>query len=167
MFEHLGKFALILVTGPQRSGTTIAARMIAADTGKQYVDEQAFEATDEIRFEAVLADLDGGVVQCPGMAFQIHRQGARDDVAVVFVRRAEEDIIASQRRIDWTHNDFEASRYGRAGIAARIKYEAWDDWQRSLVRHPYDVEYERLAAHQLWVSKERRRDFSPRQWMMA
>jgi len=41
MFKYLTKYNHILVTGPQRSGTTIAAKMIAKDTRHKYIKELA------------------------------------------------------------------------------------------------------------------------------
>ena len=40
MFEYLKEFPVVLVTGPQRSGTRICAKMIAHDTGHRFVDER-------------------------------------------------------------------------------------------------------------------------------
>jgi hypothetical protein len=42
VFEHLAVHRKILVTGSFRSGTTIAGKMIAHDTGHCYLDESAF-----------------------------------------------------------------------------------------------------------------------------
>ncbi|OBX35665.1 hypothetical protein A8U91_04739 [Halomonas elongata] len=51
MFEHLADETTIIVTGAHRSGTTIAAEMIAADTGKPCIREEAFEHRDIIAAE--------------------------------------------------------------------------------------------------------------------
>src|SRR5579875_68345 len=69
MFEHLAVHPMIVVTGPQRSGTRIAARMIAADTGHRFVDETEFLIKDEARFRALFRSPGGEafVVQAPHM----------------------------------------------------------------------------------------------------
>jgi hypothetical protein len=176
MFEHLDGFKVVLVTGPQRSGTTIVARMIAADTDLAYVDEQAFQATDVAKWRGLIETGDNFVIQCPGMCRWVHDYGLRDDVAVVMVRRDIDDIIASQKRIGWRYEQAEIANYadipaqyaswlnGHEMTIAEIKYRFWEEHQRGLIQNAYTVDYESLASHPLWVPKERRRFFAPRQW---
>ena len=66
MFENLAVHKKIVVTGPQRSGTRIGAKMIAADTGYQFVDEAEFLIKDSDLFREFL-QRDGVVVQAPHM----------------------------------------------------------------------------------------------------
>ena len=87
MFEHLSNYNVVLVTGPQRAGTTITARMIAHDTGLRYIDESAFAATDEVRWRRVVKSSERAVIQCPGMARFCHEFGDRPDIAVAFCWR--------------------------------------------------------------------------------
>ena len=44
VFEYLLHYHYVIVTGPQRSGTRIGAKMIAYDTGYTYVDEAEVKA---------------------------------------------------------------------------------------------------------------------------
>ena len=54
VFEHLLNFAVVLVSGPQRSGTTICAKMIAHDTGHTYIPESEYQFHDEAAFRAIV-----------------------------------------------------------------------------------------------------------------
>lgn len=167
LFEYLKAYQRVIVTGPQRSGTTITARIIAHDTGLEYVDEQAFRATDVDKWRGVVPSRTNYVMQAPGMCRYVHEFGACDDLAVVLVRRSVEDIEASQKRVGWNWDAFELDRYGLAadmGPIAQVKYDFWDSYQRALIKHPFEIAYEDLAGHPLWVSKDKRGNFGPRQW---
>jgi len=170
MFEYLAGFRAILVTGPQRSGTCITARCIAQDLGYKYVDEDDIGWRDasqnkENRLLAITQEGQGIVVQAPACAHICTVIGTQDDVAVVFVMRQVEDILASQERIGWPYEDVELNKYPeeyRLGTAAETKYAYWEGVQKPLIRHPFEVEYESLRGHPLWI--EDRRGFGPRQW---
>jgi len=165
MFEPLGAYNVVFVTGPQRSGTTICARMIAHDTRLRYQDEQSFRATDEAAFHSVAVTAWGVVIQCPGMAHMVHKYAQQDDRAVVFMYRDIDDIMASRERIGWQYNDVELAHYGLTeGNSAQVKYRHWEQVQRAQVANPFDVNYEALVGHPLWLPKDKRRDFKPRQW---
>lgn len=166
MFEHLDNYSVVLVTGPQRSGTTIAARMIAHDTDLSYIDEQAFKATDVEKWRDIVERSLNVVIQCPGMCRWVHEYGDRDNVAVVMVCRPVEDIIASQRRIGWRYEAYELRSYEANGArpVARVKYDYWYEHQKGVILNAYELQYESLSNHPLWVPKERRRFFGPRQW---
>jgi len=80
------------------------------------------------------------------------------------MRRKIEDIIASQKRISWSWEWLELARYDRTdGIIAEVKYQFWDQYQKELIKHAYENEYESLAAHPLWVAKMNARIFDARQ----
>ena len=65
MFEHLEKFPRILVTGPQRSGTRIAATMIAEDTGHWFVGEEGIGVDSLNRLWRTLVTGRDVVIQAP------------------------------------------------------------------------------------------------------
>lgn len=176
-------YRFILVTGPQRSGTTIAARMIAEDTGLQFLPEGAMAVQDK-DFEAkealprlidkLVAQGASAVIQCPIQCRFIHEVGT-SRMLVVMVRRPLEDIIASEQRIrlgdsrqralyadvikKWPH-------LANEPIAA-IKYFYWGHIQRKELtkRHcdMYELRYDDLQTHKLWIPQEQRRKFSQRQ----
>src|SRR5690606_33422142 len=105
------------------------------------------------------------VIQAPACAHVCH--GVKDTTAVVFMMRNVYDIIASRDRIGWAFRDLELSKYPpefRMATSAETKYLYWERVQKPLVAHQFEIEYESMASHPLWVAKERRVGFTPRQW---
>jgi len=157
MFEYLKHHDQIVVTGPHRSGTTIVMEMIAHDLNYERYREEK-----------------GSVYQVPLLSSKCHE--LPDYVAVVFVRRPEEDILASQKRINWGDEDnkinefHEITKYhdfvsllDSEWSAAKVKYEVWKRAQKEKIRHPYEINYNSLFGHPLWIPKEKRKNFNPRQ----
>lgn len=171
MFEYLHSYKKIVVTGPQRSGTTLIARAIAYDLSREYVDEQAFIATDYLRWRQEMDKQRSFVMQAPGMCRYVHEYGDDDTVAVVLCRRNVEDIVASQERIGWKHEAYELSLYGLTPQDGRriadVKYEFWEQHQQAKIFNSFVVEYEDLEEHPLWIPKAKRANFGPRQWQMS
>jgi hypothetical protein len=164
MFEHLKAYERIVVTGPQRSGTTIAGRMIATDTGHRYVDEGEFGVYDVNRWRQVLTAT-RIVVQCPHM-LKVIVDDPPAGVFVVLMRRDLAEIHASERRIRWEEdmrgNTRELERFGLThGDSARLKYEYWD----SHPRPPWHLElaYESLCGHPMYVTPDERASFGRKQ----
>ncbi len=168
MFEYLANFGVVLITGPQRSGTTICTRMVAHDTGLRYVDEAEYGIHDEDAWRGLIADGGNIAVHCPAMCHAVH--GLADDarVAVILMRRDLRNIIASQERIGWTEREEprELAKYGAAyGPVALVKWDHWERGQRDLfpVERRFEIEYESLAGHPLWISQPQRTYFGHRQ----
>ncbi len=160
MFDWLAEFDQILVTGPQRSGTRICAQMIAQDTGFHYVDEVDFGVDSLYRLAALLAQPQRVVVQCPALCRYVHNL-AHERMAVVLMRRDLEAIIASQQRIKWEHDQIELMRYDQAeGIVAQVKYDFWETHQAHHIPHAFEIRYESLQQHPLWVPQKLRSTFS-------
>ncbi|MCW2309731.1 hypothetical protein [Rhodobium gokarnense] len=159
MFEHLARFPRIIVTGPHRSGTTICARMIAADTGKVFVMERDLATP---RFEGdTEPDLSADtVVAWLGESRDVVLQGAtcfrwlaglysalKPDLAVVYVVRNTEDVLRSQmayrgRRLD-------------------DPTEKLRQFQDLCLPNSFLVDYEALSSHPMFV--EDRSGWAPRQ----
>jgi len=164
MFEHLAARPRIVVTGPQRSGTRIAAKMIAADTGHTFVDEMEFAIKDVQAFRDVLGR-EGIVAQSPHMLKDLV-DDPPPGIFIVLMRRDLEQIHASERRIRWAEvfggNITELAKFGLTeGDPAAVKYCYWDSHPKSV---PFmELEYDSLRSHPLWVSDEQRRDFGPLQ----
>jgi len=167
MFADLAGYRVILVTGPQRSGTRIAAHIIAEDTGYDYVDEGYFGTFKSQRFDELVNGNERIVVQCPAVARWIHEYSA-DDVLVVFMRRDVDDIIASQERIGWTerYEWGELQNYdAEDGPIAQVKYDFWERHQKPHVEHWLEIAYESLREHALWVPKDKRgNSWQPDSW---
>lgn len=173
MFEALKDYKRILVTGPQRSGTRIAAKMIAADTGYEYIDETEFGVHSRKGLRNLLCR-SYIVVHCPALCRTIVNY-SDEETMIVLMRRSIEDIIASEKRIGWEFGALdELWKYGVAynelrreaaeGIPISIrKYEYWEKEQKDRLFNSLELEYETLSAHSLWLPKETRADFAPEQ----
>ncbi len=167
MFENLSNYQTILVTGPQRSGTTICAKMIACDTGHEFIGEESI-VTNNLQALSHILYLTSKikrkiVVQCPGLCRYIHLFGD-ENTLIVMVYRSIEAIIKSQMRIEWEEEAKELARYSLSvGPIAQVKYDYWKKEQQALVINSKKVIYEDLKTHPLWIPQEQRLDFKPRQ----
>lgn len=163
----------VLVSGAQRSGTTIAAECLAADLSLPCVREEAFGVGTSAPggsvadwWRLVLA-AEPSVIQCPSMSSFLHH--TPDQWAVVWMVRPLEEIEASQQRIKWDGARIEFDRYFDAaddidrGIA-EVKAHWWIVLQRGILGdRAIPLDYHSLASHRLWVPAERRANFGPRQ----
>lgn len=159
VFEYLASYSHVLVTGPQRSGTRIAAKMIAHDLEYVFVDEEQLSWDNEEIALEMIATSSGLVIQCPGLLDRVH-EISNGTTAVVCMRRPIDQILRSQSRIGWSENENELRKYGWAGgVASIVKYGYWDMFLKKKVRHPFEVEYESLRFHPLWIDAELRKNF--------
>ena len=171
-FAHLKRFARIIVTGPHRSGTTVATEMIAADTGFEAVREEAFDFYDEARLRLLMRRRQV-VVQCPAL-FDLMPALSDPETAIVLMRRPLVELAASRGRMFAPGNGIQLSpeeqnteqlaRLGESdGDAAALKYERWASWRAGgAIHHPVEVDYSDLADHPMWVSPEKRRRLGKR-----
>ncbi|MBU2249549.1 MAG: hypothetical protein KKH70_20335 [Gammaproteobacteria bacterium] len=155
MFETLKEFSNIVVSGPQRSGTRIAAKIIAADTGKTYVDEKYIDFHNLKMLEYFLIH-GNNVVQCPALCHLLHYIMTKNTL-IIIVRRPIEEIIKSERR-SWNEQaeKIELLKYGcTGGIISEIKYYFWDFIQKDILdERGREIHYHTLEQHPLFI-KER------------
>ncbi|MFL6203068.1 MAG: hypothetical protein ACJ76J_28200 [Thermoanaerobaculia bacterium] len=166
LLERLRGYRAVLVVGPQRAGTTIAARMLAGGLGTDFLDERDVDGDLGQRIDELRHRKTASVVQCPGWTWTCHELGGRG-IGVVLLRRAIEEVIDSQERIRWTRRcqPQELRRYGLlSGAIAEVKYRAWDEHQRrALGPHAHELAYTALAEHPLWLDSGLRKGFHPKQ----
>lgn len=164
--ECLASFKRIFVTGPQRSGTMVVSAALAHDLAYWFYPEEQIRVYEWWRVERLFGRTNNFVLQTPALCYLAHKVPTLDpNAAVVLVRRDIEDIIASERRIEWTGAPFELKRYGlKEGIISEVKYAFWDEHQKALIPNAFEVDYESLASHPLWIPKECRMNFGPRQY---
>ncbi|MFZ5882120.1 MAG: PqqD family protein [Chloroflexota bacterium] len=137
--------------------------MIAHDTGYEYVDENDFGMDSLYHLSSILENKVDLVVHCPVLCRHIHLL-TDENSAVVLMRRNVEDIIASQKRIGWRWEKLELARYDlTTGVIAEVKYRFWDGHQKSKIRHAFEVQYDDLRLHPLWLDMGVRGDFEPTQ----
>lgn len=168
MFEHLSEFEIILVSGPQRSGTTICAKMVAQDTGHAYINEAEYQFHDETAFRAIVTAGGGLVIHCPPMCHLLHEFANDDGIAVILMRRDIKDIIASQEAINWTAKEEarELAKYkADYGPIALVKYDVWDRLQRDQFpeHRRFEIRYKDLRNHPLWQDQVEHPPFGYRQ----
>ena len=143
----------IFVTGSQRSGTTIAAIILAADHNKQFIDELEFIAGK---------DYTNCIIHYPNaLDGFIHLHHFYPDAEFVVVTRPKKDIINSMRRIRWCKDDV----------------KDWDQFLEDYVKQrliriqelfqylpdqTVELAYETLQYHRLFVKD--RANFTSKQW---
>ena len=165
---ELRTFRKILVTGPHRSGTTICSRMLAADlTRHTHVDERDIGVRSLSRLMKQLATNGHDIIHGP--CFSSLVQWMAGDMAVVFMHRPTAEVQRSQDRIGWTEREAKWQNgqyfYPEGSSVPNNVYDAWILHQKPMMQVPYfEIEYESLSSHPLWVPKEKRVSFTNRQW---
>jgi hypothetical protein len=163
LIERLNRFTKIVVTGPQRSGTTIATKILATELGYEFLREETFHIHRLDLLCDIIMKRDRFVVQAPTMSGCCHYFTG---VAVVFMRRKIGEILFSERRVNWFRSDFEKAKYfdDTNRSSAEVKYDAWDRFQKRMLQgRGFDLEYDALRGHPLWVPQKERSEFSRRQ----
>lgn len=132
----------IIVTGPQRAGSRIAANILASDLGGVFVDELEYRLPLPPR----------AVVQAPFLLKSvIELSFILPDAKFVFMYRNPKDIVASMERIEWykdysTDPDFYMTYvkhcYEYIELLKRtLRKDQWFEiYYESLVNHPMFVE---------------------------
>jgi len=167
MFNYLKPFDKIVVTGPQRSGTRICAKMICHDLGKKYYSEADVGISVWPLLKELVETKHDFVVQCPGLCRYVHTLEIRNDTAVVLMRRPVKDIIRSQKRINWHSEPEEIERYLDTPLKdisppiSRLKYMYWSVYQKPrLGDMAFEIEYDSLSEHPMWVPKDQRKGWT-------
>jgi hypothetical protein len=171
LFSHLEKYRFILVTGPHRAGTTIAAAMVANDLGYGFEEDWQDQLSRLAELSPILGPI---VIHCPSYCHFIHHLAEIPDLAAVMVIRDVEAIIASQKRIPWAFEPTQLNAYRfrttpRPTFAiqppiATVKYRYWQEVQRPIFGEDgYEVHYDDLESHPMWVSPEQRKGFTSNQ----
>ena len=168
----LSQYNTVIVTGPQRSGTTIVSAMLAQDLDIPYVDEAEYgNAFGKLLLMA--HDPNPLVIQSPVMASCIEKIGAIEGCAVVWMLRDSASIIRSQDRVAWTvpGEALEKNVYQKAwgvtsGRICDIKLRVWNERQKPLMQVPwYEIDYNGtyVQEHPLFVPQPARSGFGRKQ----
>jgi len=162
--KRLKGFKKICVTGPQRSGTTICAKMLSVDYDLQFFKEEAFGIGSKEGFARLIRAHDNFVVQCPAVSRHIHEL-VDDDMAVVWMRRSLKDVVASEKRINW--NDYHERLAYKAmedkRPIATIKNSYWKKHQKNKIKNSFEIKFDSLKNHELFLPDSARSRFEPRQ----
>lgn len=139
MFEALTEYKSIIVTGPHRSGTTIAAEMIATDTDKPCIREEAFKFRNIIEAERLLSR--GGVFQGPYLLPWTPIL-AGSDALVVYMHRNPDDVAKSIQGLK--------ARKVSTPFFSQDQALRWWESVSGLLPHALVVNYDALSEHPMW-----------------
>lgn len=163
LVDSLKKFNKIIVTGAQRSGTTIAMEILAMELNYQALREETID-TDNVSLLANILQSSKFVLQAPGLCSMVHLLRA-DDTAIVIIKREVSDIIKSEHRINWNWNEnYERAKYFNDTFEpiSHIKYRNWIKFQKPLLgNRAFELDYKHLAGHGLFIAE--REGFTDRQ----
>lgn len=186
-FEHkdtISKFKKVLVTGPHGAGNKITAHVIANDFGLPYIRGEetwkSWEYNDpEPRglktYHERMKDQSWSMF-APSQSSHLHNiVDYLDDVLVVFMYKSINEIkdYTTRNRFvrnlthsyEWeTHNDiidkdFPELSYLKNWEIEEMTYFIWEVKQKKLIKNWIEIEHSSLEGHELWVPKERRKDF--------
>lgn len=171
MFEDLQCFPRILVTGPQRSGTRICARMVAKDVGHRYLDEREYAISEAGELSKKLeSSREKTVIHGPAimaMAPKILRAGD----LLIYMDRDYNDIKASRARINWNDGQREINRLYtfHPYLMAHAMDGATDITLKQALYARYNITgpfstmrvyYGDLQDHPLWLEEGKRKNFT-------
>lgn len=143
----------IFVTGPQRSGTTIAARILADKLGKTYVDESEYNPVDIP---------DNAIIQAPfAFKFILELSFSLPQSFFVIMLRDKNEIVSSMERIEWYKDAIDDPKFYSTYVDNA--YDTIDTQLQYLEESRYLlINYDSLKSHKLFVDD--RKHFTTRQW---
>jgi len=185
LFKTLADHNYILVSGPQRSGTTFAAAALAHSLERRFCPDEIIGQDEVTKLNVLIRSSPNFVLQCPALFWCLDSFQDKDfpNTAVVVMKRSLTAINKSVARIDWDGAAEEIDRYRRreefreddwqVSIEAyqepryaigSFKYYFWDTYQKDRMQLPfYELDYNSLRWHPRWENKVNRKDFEPRQ----
>jgi hypothetical protein len=160
-------YTRVVVTGPQRSGTQIGAKIISDILGWDFFSEAELDddrgpAYSDRYWEWVNLDsTEQTVLQCPQMSHLCHR--TPEDTLIVFMMREPADILASD-------NHRIANYYRRNARAGKMEpsQSVFTDKRREysrmyLDRAPLSIEDTPQAVYDAWHNVQKKHNFSWRE----
>lgn len=153
----------ILITGPQRSGTTIASKIIAKRLSLPWMKEESVDVDNLEKFFEMHFKKKKYVLQAPALCHVCHELPVD---AVVFMWRPNSEIEKSASRVNWEFDRYEALKYFYSQSKTpswNIKKMIWKVFQSRVVRNGFTLSYRSLKTDVLFVEKKRRKKFDVRQ----
>jgi len=162
----LAQYRKIVVTGPQRSGTHITARILADIFNIEYIEERTFGFKSFFKMKVLLVTKAHYSIQAPAVMHKVWELS--NDIAIVVCVRKLKDIIASQNKIGWTRRFARLEKNKFKDIdgldmdqcVARVKYDYAEKMKDD---RTFFVKREILVEHPLWVPAEQRTNFRLKQ----
>jgi len=163
MFEYLKPYSHIIVSGMQRSGTTIASRMIQYDLEIPY----CYWVGNNLEVITDYYQGGQGVYHAPGLSHLLHgfKDTAHANFAVIWMKRDIEEIVESAYKAKWDPtadignypffmngipDGTELDYTTMVRLLAQAKINFWET-QKPLTETYFEVEYESLKDHPLWL----------------
>lgn len=168
VFEFLRKYKNIVVSGPQRSGTTACSGFVMTDLGRGKISRVSGGVNIDQLAKQCAAKGDK-VIHAAGCTFGLHRDdiGGRDDTAVIWMWRDLEDVHKSEKRINWRPGaEFQRYDTKKREEVAPAKIKMFEEEQRDKIKHLYEIDYTELEKHPLYVGPEERKAFGSRTWQI-
>ena len=157
----------IIVTGCQRSGTTLAA-LILANTKKYVLFEEDIWMPSSWAIKDLRRFIDGGrlqfVIQSPTALNYFHFiHHIIPEIQFVGVKRPKDEIIASMKRIKWLQNDY-PDYLPFYNHHIRFMNSQWGLLKQLLPPENWiEVNYSELAEYPEFIPKSQRIDFTVKQ----
>ena len=123
ILRQIGGKSYIFITGPQRTGTTFAAKIIANELGYDHIDEQEFDTYHWNKLKTLLSNRSKCVIQAPALAHQAHLFHTFESTAVIWMKRDSKAVFSSEQSKNWR------------SIAHGRETRAYHDFSISVVMH--------------------------------
>ena len=182
--ETLSKFKKILVTGPHGAGNKITAHVISHDLNIPYIrGEETWKSWEYnepeprglLTYHERMKDQEWSMFAPSQSSHLQNMLPYLDDVLVVFMYKSINEIkdYTTRNRFvrnlthsyEWeTHNDIIDKQYPELSYLKNweieeMTYFLWEVKQKKLIKNWIEIEHSSLEGHELWVPKERRKNF--------
>ena len=187
LLKVVGKYDIIYVSGPQRSGTRYATYILGytkefevvtfstprRSRSRDNIDPVTYTLINEWFFE----QRHKMILHCPSESHLLHKLDGKEKL-VIWMDRNEKDVSESEDRIKWHPRCFEKEekpKYLDMFTEHKEKIESfdrnysmktwiWNNIQKDLMKVDYlELPYETLEQTDGYLPKEQRKDFSKAQ----
>jgi len=99
LLDKIKNYSRIIVTGPQRSGTTYCAYILAKDLGYTHYDEKSFDTGNYNKFKNQISK-NNFVLQTAEFTYCL-QDITTPSTFIIWMDRDNKDIAESEKRIHW------------------------------------------------------------------
>lgn len=173
--EYCKNYKYIIISGPQRSGTTYVSEELATELNYRHVDEMEhgiFQINKMLSFIGTMPV----VIQAPALSHKLHTISNKDTL-VVFMMRNDHEITESEDRINWhkKHSQGEFNNYAREFVenkdkinsfkrCAPMKKWIWNNLQKNEMQVSCtELQYDLIKQSKGYIAKEDRTNFKKKQ----
>jgi len=160
----------IVVTGCQRSGTTIMTKIICNDLGYLFHQDDEFDPNME-GIKRINLFTKHGInkiaIQSPIILYAYDDfYHCIPDIHFIGMKRDEQDIIDSMKRVNWMEEVQEYYQDWDSYLKTHISHmnSMWENLKANLPESSWtEIEYNSLKSHSLFIPKDLRTEFTIRQ----